>query len=102
MCDRKYGLRPALELQEGTDGVLDFTPEEDVPADGSDLHQHPEQTQQQFDAVTSEVEHRAAASVLFVQQPAPRVVGSGVETLEGVDLRDDRHTYLARLQNLSD
>src|SRR2546429_7940737 len=99
---REYSARPPLKLKQSRRGVFNFSREEHVGGHRLHLRDRSEDIRQHFDTMTAEIKHRSAAGALFVEQPGTRMIGSGIEPLEGIDLRHCRRSELTCFNHFLD
>ena len=81
---------PARERHRRDGRVLHFAIEDDVRCQACRLANRPEEREQQLEAMAAEVEHRSAAGDRALDEPVAFLVRLRVETLERIDLGDDR------------
>ena len=96
MADGQDRLRAAAEAQARDAGVLDLAlAQADVGGEAKGPLDRAEQVQQHLDAMAAEVHHGPAARFRLAQEPGARVVGAGVEGLEGLDAGQHRRADLS-------
>src|SRR6516162_138869 len=79
----KNGTGTAGELKQGRGRIFDFPFEQNVGGQRSGLRDFPKDVCQHFDSMAAEIKHRPTAGSLLPQKPGARVLGAGVERLEG-------------------
>src|SRR5215510_11807858 len=98
--DGERRLCPASEFEAGDAGVFDFAVERRAPDDRRGSFDRAEQVDQDFKPVAAEIHHRPASRFRLFEKPITVFTWRRVESLEGVDLRDDRFADLARCDDL--
>ena len=99
---RHRGAEAAAEFQQRDRRVFHVSSEDRIRNEAADALDSAEEVEQDFEPMTSEVEHRSAAGVLFPDEPRARVIGRRIERFERVDLHDDRIADVAGRDHLFD